>query len=102
MSTSPHNYLDNRHEDGGKADSRKESTVGTMMAFGPDGRGSILFSTAFRPTLGLTQPPIRMESGSSFPGVKRPRCEGNHSSPPSALVKKGGAIPYIFTAWSLV
>jgi len=31
--------------------------------------------------------------GALFPGVKRPRSEADHSSPPSAEVKMHGAIP---------
>jgi hypothetical protein len=47
-----------------------------------------LFSTASRPALGPTQPPIRW-----VPAVKRPGHETNHSPPSSAEVKNGGAIP---------
>jgi hypothetical protein len=47
-----------------------------------------LFSTAFRPALGLTQHPIQCA-----PGVKRPGCEAAHSSPSSTEIKNGGAIP---------
>lgn len=31
-------------------------------------------------------------TGAHFPGVKRPRCKADHSTPPSAQVKKVGAI----------
>jgi hypothetical protein len=34
-----------------------------------------------------------MGTGGSFPGVKRQRCEADHSPSPSAEVKEGGAIP---------
>jgi hypothetical protein len=48
--------------------------------------GIFLFTTASRPALGPTQPPIQWVPG-SFPGVKRPRREADHSSPSSAEVK---------------
>jgi hypothetical protein len=42
-------------------------------------------STEFRPALGPPPPAAYpMGTGSSFPGVKWPRLEANHSSPPSA------------------
>jgi hypothetical protein len=47
-----------------------------------------LCPTASRPDLGPTQTPVQWA-----PGVKRPGREANHSSPTSAEVKNGGAIP---------
>jgi hypothetical protein len=40
------------------------------------------FSTAFKPVLGLTQPPIQW-----IPGIKRPGREADHSPPTSAGVR---------------
>jgi hypothetical protein len=52
-------------------------------------RGKILLlSTASRPTVGPTQPPIQWVSE-----VRRPGPEADHSLPSSAEVKIGGAIP---------
>jgi hypothetical protein len=34
-----------------------------------------------------------MGIGGSSPGVKRPGCEADHSSPSTAKVKNGGAVP---------
>jgi hypothetical protein len=60
-----------------------------------------LFSTASRPALGTTQPPIQW-----VPGVKRLGPEADHSPPASAEIKNSGAIctstpPYVFKAWCL-
>jgi hypothetical protein len=52
-----------------------------------------LFSTASRPTLGPTHPPIQWVSGTLSPGVKRQRREADHSPASSAEVKKVAAIP---------
>jgi hypothetical protein len=46
-----------------------------------------------RRTLGPTQPHIQWLAGAISPGVKRPGREADHSSPSSAEVKNGGAIP---------
>jgi hypothetical protein len=37
--------------------------------------------------LGTTQPPIKIGTGGSFPGVKRPQPKANHSPPSSVEVK---------------
>jgi hypothetical protein len=70
------------------------------MGYGLDGQGSIpgrgkifLFSTASRPVLGPTQPPIQWIPVVISPGVEQPGCEADHSPPSSAKVKNGGAIP---------
>jgi hypothetical protein len=47
-----------------------------------------LFSTAVRPALGSTKPSIQQ-----VPGFKGPGPEAEHSSPPRAKVRNGGAIP---------
>jgi hypothetical protein len=52
-----------------------------------------LFSTASRPALGPTQPPIQWYRGLFPRGLKRQGLEADHSPPSSAEVKKGGAIP---------
>jgi hypothetical protein len=51
-----------------------------------------IFSTASRPTLGLTQPPIQWVPGALLLRVKRQVREADHSPPSSVEVKKGGAI----------
>jgi hypothetical protein len=47
-----------------------------------------------------------MGTGDVSPGVKRPECEGDHSRPISAEVKKTWIYipipPYVFMAWCLV
>jgi hypothetical protein len=47
-----------------------------------------LTTTASRPALGPTQPPIQWVTGVLFLGVKRPAREADHSSPSSADVKE--------------
>jgi tRNA U34 5-methylaminomethyl-2-thiouridine-forming methyltransferase MnmC len=46
-----------------------------------------LFTTAFRPALRPTQPPIQWEPGALSLGVKRLSREADHSPPSSAEVK---------------
>jgi hypothetical protein len=55
----------------------RDSTIDIAMGYGLDGRGSIpgrgrdfLYSTASRPSLEPTQPPIQRGTGGSFPGSK--------------------------------
>jgi hypothetical protein len=47
-----------------------------------------------------------MSIGDSFPGLKRPRREADHSPPPSAAVKNGVELylhfPYVFMARFLI
>jgi hypothetical protein len=50
-----------------------------------------VFSTAFRPALGPTQPPIQCVPGTLPPGVKRPGLEADHSPPSIDDVKNGRA-----------
>jgi hypothetical protein len=54
----------------------------------PAGLGIFLFTTASRPALGSTQPPIQWVPGVPSLGVKRPGRESDHSSPSSAEVKE--------------
>jgi hypothetical protein len=56
------------------------------------GRGKRFFSTASRPTLGPTQPPVQWVPGALSLGVKQSGRETDHSPPSSAKVKNGGAI----------
>jgi hypothetical protein len=53
----------------------------------------IFFSTAFRPALRFTQPPIQWVQEAISPCVKRQGREADHSPPSSVEVKNGGAIP---------
>jgi hypothetical protein len=50
----------------------------------PLGSKHFHFFISSRPALGSTQPPIKMRTGGSFPGVKRPRskkCGSIHPLP---------------------
>jgi hypothetical protein len=49
---------------------------------------TLLFSTASRPVLGPTQ-----GTGKPSPGAKRQEHEADHSPPPTAEVRNGGAVP---------
>jgi hypothetical protein len=51
-----------------------------------------LFSTASRPNIGPTQPPIQLVLGALSPGVKRQGRVADHLAPTSAEVKQRGAI----------
>jgi hypothetical protein len=53
----------------------------------PQRLGILLFSTASRPALGPTQPPIQWVPGDLSPGVKRQRREGDRSPPSNAEVE---------------
>jgi hypothetical protein len=58
------------------------------------GRCKIFFSfIPSRPALWPTQPSIRRVSGAVSPGVKQQEREADRSSPSSAEVKNGGALP---------
>jgi hypothetical protein len=52
-----------------------------------------LFSTASRPTLEPTQPPIQWVPGALSLGVKQQGHQADHLPPSSAKVMEGGAIP---------
>jgi hypothetical protein len=47
-----------------------------------------LLSTSSRPVLEPTQPPIPWITRALFPGIKRPRREGDHPPPTTAEVKE--------------
>jgi hypothetical protein len=49
---------------------------------------NFLYSTASRPALGSTQPPIQWVLGVLSQGIKRPGREADHSPPASAEAKK--------------
>jgi hypothetical protein len=71
------------------------------MGYGLESRGSIPdrgkrffpFSTAPRPAMEPTLPPVQWVAGVLFPGVKRLGRDADHSTPSNAEVKNGGAIP---------
>jgi hypothetical protein len=80
----------------------RDSSVGTETCYELDGRGSILgrgkeFSSTVLGPDRLWGPINNLLSngyrGVLSPGVKRPRCEADHSPTPSAEVKNVGAIP---------
>jgi hypothetical protein len=62
-----------------------------------------LFTTASRPALGHTQPPIQWVRGALFLGVKRSGREGDYSPPSSAEIKNAWSYTstpqYAFMAW---
>jgi hypothetical protein len=68
--------------------------------------GIYLFTTASRPALRPTQPPIQWVSGTLSLGVKRPRCEGTTHLHLVPRLRMHGAIPplaqYAFKAWCKV
>jgi hypothetical protein len=70
------------------------------------GLGIFLFTTASRPALGPTQPPIQWVPGALSLGVKRPGREADDSTLSSTEVKNAWSIPpflqYAFTAWCSV
>jgi hypothetical protein len=53
------------------------------------------FSTASRPALGPTRPPIQWALGVISQGLKRLGLEANHSPPSTAEVKNGAAVPHL-------
>jgi hypothetical protein len=73
----------------------QDSSVGIALGYGLVNRGFesrwelrvFLFTTAFRPTQGPTQPPIQCVPGALSLGVERPVREADHSPPSSAQVK---------------
>jgi hypothetical protein len=86
----------------------------TALGYGLDDRGFesrqglgiILFTTASRPTLGPTQPPIQWVPGALSLGVKVSGREADHSPSSSAEVKNAwsytSAPQYTFMAWCSV
>jgi hypothetical protein len=70
------------------------------------GLGIFLFTTASRPALGPTQPPIQWVPGALSLGVKRLGREADHSPPSSAEVKNAWSCTptpqYVFMAWRLI
>jgi hypothetical protein len=84
--------------------------VGIDMGYELNGRISVpgrdkrfcLFSTASRPALGPTQPPIQSVLGALSPVVKRPGREADHPPPPQERWSFSSTLPYIFIAWCLI
>jgi hypothetical protein len=73
------------------------------MGYGSDGgvrlpveQEIFLYSTASRPALGSTHPPIQWAPGALSWGVKRPGREAYNSLPSSAEIKNGGGILPLF------
>jgi hypothetical protein len=70
------------------------------------GLGTFLFTIASRTVLGPTQPPIQWVPGALSLGVKRPRCQADHSPPCSSEVKNAWSYTstplYVSMAWCLV
>jgi hypothetical protein len=62
-------------------------TIGVLGFDSRRGLGIFLFTIASRTALGPTQPPIQCVPGALSLGVKRLRCEADHSPPSSAEVK---------------
>jgi len=64
------------------------------------------FTTAYRPALGLTQPPLQRAAGAHIPWLKRYTHEAHHSRSASAEVKNAwsytSTTPHVFIAWCLV
>jgi hypothetical protein len=78
----------------------RDSSVGKETGYWLDSRDSFpprgkvfLFSIAFTPVLGPTQPPIQWVPGAIYPGLERLGREAENSPSSSAEVKSGGAIP---------
>jgi hypothetical protein len=62
-------------------------TVNPFWHFHTKGLGIFLFTTASRPALGPTQPPIQWVLRALSPGVNRSARDANHSPSPSTKVK---------------
>jgi hypothetical protein len=63
-------------------------TIGVLGFDSRRGLGIFLSTTAFRPALGPTHPPIQWVPGALSLRVKRPGREADHSPPSSAEVKE--------------
>jgi hypothetical protein len=77
-----------------------DKSVGIVTGHGLDGLGSIpnrgkifLFSTASRPALGPTQPPIQWVPWVLSLGAKWPGYKADHSHPSNAEAKNRAATP---------
>jgi hypothetical protein len=88
----------------------RDASVGMATGYRPHVRvqfptrvRDFLFSTAFRPALGSTQPPIQWVWEAISPGVKQPGHESDHSPSSSAEVKNREAIPpHLYVEWCLI
>jgi hypothetical protein len=73
----------------GKEPGSSVSIVSGRPGFDPQQRQRLFpLTSASRPALGPTQPPIQWVEGALSPGVKRPGRDADHSPPSSAEVKK--------------
>jgi hypothetical protein len=81
-------------------------TIGVLGFDSRRGLGIFLFTTAFRTTLGPTQPPIQWVPGALSLRVKRPGREADHSLLSSAESMNAwsytSTLQYAFMAWCLV
>jgi len=81
-------------------------TVGVLAFDYRREMGIFLFTTASRPVLWSTQPPIQWVPGALSPGEKRPWREADHSPPSGAEVKNAWSYistrQYVFMPWCLV
>jgi hypothetical protein len=66
------------------------------------GEKDFLFSSTSVPALGFTQPPLQSAPGAVSLVVKRPGCDADHTPPPSAEIKKDGAVTTLphMSSWS--
>lgn len=70
-----------------------DSSVGVLTGFDSwQGHDNFLFSTAYRPRLGATQPDTQWVSVALSLRVKRPGLEADHLFPSNAEVQNDGAI----------
>jgi uncharacterized protein (DUF427 family) len=72
---------------------KRSSHVYHYQHSGQEGQNFFLFPTEPRPAMAPIQPPIQWAPGALSRGVKQQGHEPDHSPPPSAEVKNGGAIP---------
>jgi hypothetical protein len=68
----------------------RDGSIGIATGYVPDGRDS---GHSIQAGCGPHPASYPMDTGASSPEVKRPGSDADHSSPSSAEVKNGGAIP---------
>jgi hypothetical protein len=78
----------------------------SILVGGGGGLGIFFFTTASRPALGPTQPPIQWVPDTLSPRVKRPGRNYRHSPPSSAEFKNAWRFTsrpqQVFVAWCVV